>query len=95
MHFIVTKEVEVLHKEGLLDEGKICSLVTAFIKSRMDDFIAEERGKGFEPVVVVAGRTANAAFETFQLAPESEEDLCGMKIVRYKTFTCIRDAPHP
>ena len=69
-------------------------LVTA-MQLRMNAFIADESGNGFQPVVVVAGETANAAFKLFSLVAVSEDQLCGVRVARFNNFTALLDAPHP
>jgi hypothetical protein len=79
----------------LVDDGAVPALVVAF-QQRMEDFFKSEKEKGHTPLVVVAGDTANAAFDQFKLpAAVSIDYVGGFRVARYPDFTALLGAPHP
>jgi hypothetical protein len=61
------KNVDQTKLRTFLEDGLLPELVAEHRK-RMDSFVAAEIAKGHRPLVMVAGRTANAAFQMFQLS---------------------------
>jgi len=78
----------------LVSERKIPSLMTAW-HGRMERHVSLHADRGDVPVVVVAGRVANAAFAQLPYIPITTVDICGFLVSRYASFVALLHVPHP